>query len=66
MVDVGAKVEKGDIEARADKNVKEGYKLFTILNVPLKVEKEIEENVIKVHYKKITVKPVDQIGRAHV
>ena len=43
-------ISKAEIEAKADRNIKEGYRLFTILNVPLTVGDKIENNVIKVYY----------------
>ena len=40
-------------------NKGEGYKLFTISNIPLKVSENIDNNIIRIYYKKIIVKPVD-------
>ena len=56
---LGDRVSRADISENIVVNTLEGYKLFTVLNVPLKVKGNVEENVIKVHYKKQEMKPTN-------
>ena len=50
-------VSKERIQEKIDSNAKEGYELLTLLNMPLKVSENIDNNVIKVHYASIEKDP---------
>ena len=54
---VGEKVSQEEIEEKVERNKTEGYERLTILNAPLTIVKEVENNVIKIHYVKEMLNP---------
>ncbi len=53
--EIGKTVNKAEVEAKATANVKEGFELLAIINSPLKVTANVENNVIKIFYKSTTI-----------
>ena len=56
-VEKNTKISKEDLQEKIEANEKENYKFFTLLNIPLKVSEDTENNVIKVHYTSIKKDP---------
>ena len=49
---IGEVITLETLEEKINNNNKDGYKILTVSNTPLEVSKDIENNVVKVHYEK--------------
>ena len=62
QAEVGTVIEKAEIEEKAKSNLKEGYRFLGLLNVPLTIEEDIENNIIKVYYVAIIPDVEEKVG----